>query len=131
MRRMAIIAAATASALAPNATAQSGDGAAAVVQNHVDAYRSGDLDRFVATFSKDATVVGNGVVAKGRSEIRAFYAPNFVASAPTIRIADSSMVGKEVYLSIAYIFADGSEQCCSSSYYTVRGGKISRLEVTM
>ena len=61
-----------ASALAEDANAQ-----IAVIQAHMDAYRSGNIDRFVATFSKDAVVCANGYVAIGRDQIKVLYALNF------------------------------------------------------
>ncbi len=99
----------------------------AAVQAHVDAYRSGNLDRFVATFTPDAEVHANGMVAVGREQIRALYAANFAPGAPSIRIDDSGVNGQFVYLSVGYIFADGQEMCCSYSEYEVSGGKIAYL----
>jgi len=115
--------------MAPAPTAANTDDAAAAsaVQRHVDAYESGSLDAFVATFTPDATVVGNGMIAKGRTQIRALYAANFVPDAPTIRITESGMNGEKVYLRVAYDLDDGSSVCCSYSEYTVRNGKIAYL----
>ena len=98
-----------------------------VVQRHVDAYRSGNLDRFVATFAPDAEVYANGIVANGRAEIRALYAANFAAGAPSIRIHDSGISGDMVFLSVGYVFANGEEVCCSFSEYEVVGEEISYL----
>ncbi len=106
----------------------------AAVQRHVDAYRSGDLDRFVATFTADARVVANGIVATGRAEIRALYAANFAPGAPSIRITDSGIEGGAVFLSVGYVFEDGQEMCCSYTEYEIDlasdGGQISALRST-
>lgn len=102
--------------------------ASAVVQNHVDAYRSGNIDRFVATFAKDATVVANGISMTGHKDIKAFYALNFGKDAPEIQIVESGVVDGRIYMAVAYIFADGNELCCSYSEYTVEDGKITYLE---
>ena len=99
----------------------------AAVQAHVDAYRSGDLDRFVATFTPDAEVHANGMVARGHDEIRAFYRLNFGPQAPEIKIIDSGFAGEFVLLTAGYTFSNGSELCCSYSEYEVRDGKISYL----
>lgn len=99
----------------------------AAVQAHVDAYRSGNLDRFVATFTPDAEVYANGMVAVGREQIRALYAANFAPGAPSIRIDDSGINGELVFLSVGYVFADGREMCCSLSEYEVSDGKIAYL----
>ncbi|MHA7818912.1 MAG: nuclear transport factor 2 family protein [Erythrobacter sp.] len=102
----------------------------AAVQSHVDAYRSGNLDRFVATFTPDAEVYGNGLVARGRGEIRALYRSNFAPGAPSIRIHGSEVSGEFVYLTIGYILSNGDELCCSYSEYAVTDGKISYLAVS-
>ena len=103
----------------------------AAVQRHVDAYRSGNLDRFVATFTPDAEVYANGMVARGRSEIRALYSLNFAPDAPKLSIHDSGISGDFVYLSAGYILPGGEEVCCSYSEYEVRDGKISYISSSM
>ncbi|MFL0357043.1 nuclear transport factor 2 family protein [Erythrobacter sp. GH1-10] len=132
--RSAMIPAAAAMLFAtPAVFAQQDDAQAAkarAVQEHVDAYRSGDLDRFVSTFTADATVVANGIVASGRQEIRALYSYNFVPGAPRVEIVESGMNGDRVYITVSYVFEDGGERCCSYSEYTVKGGKIARLETS-
>lgn len=99
----------------------------AVVQAHIDAYRSGDLDQFVATFAKDAVVRADGFVAIGHEQIKALYALNFEPGAPGIRIHESVIDGEVVRVSIGYVFADGQEMCCSASEYEVTNGKVSFL----
>ncbi|GMN02750.1 nuclear transport factor 2 family protein [Erythrobacter sp. MTPC3] len=126
----AFVAAVPAAVSAPMAMAQENAADAAsirAVQAHVDAYRSGNLDRFVATFAPDAVVTANGMTAVGRAQIKQMYALNFGPGAPGIRIDDSGMSGGNVYLSVAYTFADGTEVCCSYSEYQVKGGKIASL----
>lgn len=95
-----------------------------VVQRNVDAYRAGDLERFVSTFAHDATVVANGLEVTGQSRIHALYRKNFEEDGHKIRIVESSMENGRIYLTVAYVFADGSEACCSYSEYTVVDGKI-------
>ncbi|MEL6877070.1 MAG: nuclear transport factor 2 family protein [Pseudomonadota bacterium] len=109
----------------PVALAQSDD--AAVVQAHVNAYRSGSLDAFVATFAKDATVTANGLTATGHAEIRKLYSLNFKPGAPKIKIVESGLSGPNVYINAAYVFKDGREMCCSYSEYTIKNGKITYL----
>lgn len=102
----------------------------AAVQRHVDAYRSGDLDRFVATFTPDAEVRANGMIARGHNEIRALYALNFQPGAPGIRVTESGVSGNKVVLSVAYVQDTGEEVCCSLSEYEVRNGRISFLSAS-
>ncbi|UAB79538.1 nuclear transport factor 2 family protein [Erythrobacter sp. SCSIO 43205] len=99
----------------------------AAVQAHIDAYRSGDLDRFVATFAPDAEVYANGMSAVGHAQIKALYALNFKPGAPDLRIYDNGVDGDVVWMSAGYVYANGEEMCCSLSEYKVRGGKISFL----
>ncbi len=97
------------------------------VQNHVNAYRSRNMDRFIATFTPDAEVHANGLVAVGHDEIRAFYRLNFAPGAPTIRIDDSGVSGQYVFLSVGYVMLDGTEMCCSYSEYEITNGKVSYI----
>ncbi|MCK0128771.1 nuclear transport factor 2 family protein [Erythrobacter sp. F6033] len=132
MRFKVMMVAAAMMAATPSAVAQENTqtpAAARAVQAHVDAYRARNLDRYVRTFAPNAVVTMNGVVlANGHEEIRALYRLNFTEDAPKIRIDDSGMTGDRVYLSVGYVFANGSEECCSYSEYTVSGGKITRLD---
>ncbi|MEL7199243.1 MAG: nuclear transport factor 2 family protein [Pseudomonadota bacterium] len=119
-----------------NASAQAAKDQAAItakvqaVQRHVDAYRSRDLDRFVATFAPDAEVYANGMVAKGHKQIRALYKLNFAPGSPRIVVKDSGISGPYVFVSIGYVLEDGSELCCSSSEYEVIDGKVTYLAVS-
>ena len=102
---------------------------ARAVQAHVDAYRSGSLDRFVASFAPDAQVVMHGVtVASGHDDIRALYQSDFYAGMPKLKITDSGYKAKRVYLSTAMVYPNGAEVCCGYSEFVVRGGKIARAE---
>ncbi|EAQ29560.1 lysyl-tRNA synthetase [Erythrobacter sp. NAP1] len=101
----------------------------AAIQRHVDAYRSGDLDAFVATFAPDAIVRADGFVAMGRDQIRALYELNFIPGAPQLKVLDSGVNGENIYLSVSYVFEGGQEMCCSYSEYEVRAdGKIAFLQ---
>ncbi|MEM7779711.1 MAG: nuclear transport factor 2 family protein [Pseudomonadota bacterium] len=97
------------------------------VQRHVDAYRSGDIDQFVATFSPDAVVRADGFVAMGRAQIRALYELNFEPGAPQLRIHESYQSDGKIVLRIGYVMPDGQEFCCSVSEYEVTDGKVSAL----
>ena len=97
----------------------------AVVQAHVDAYRSGNLNRFMATFAPNAEVYGPGIVAVGRDQIRASYRPNFAPGAPKIRIHSSEVAGELVFLTIGYVSPAGEQLFCSFTEYGVSGDKIS------
>ena len=105
--------------------------AVSAVQANIDAYRSWDLDRFVATFAPDAVVMANGITAKGHAQIRAFYASNFAGVPHTIRIVESDIEDGVVTVTVAYTFSDGQELCCSYSEYVAQGGKITFLSAQM
>ena len=101
------------------------------VQNHVDTYRTWNLDAFVGTFAEDATVLVDGQSATGHEEIRRFYAANFADNPHTVQIIESGLRKGLVYLTISYLFEDGYERCCSYSEYFVKDDKIAYLKVTM
>lgn len=101
------------------------------VQNHVDIYRSWDLDAFVDTFAVDAVVMLDGQTATGHAEIRSLYASNFADIPHSIKILESGLRRGMVYMTASYIFEDGYERCCSYSQYFVKDGKITLLKVTM
>jgi hypothetical protein len=102
---------------------------AAVVQAHVDAYRAADFSAFLNTFSDDAVLISDGQRFVGKAQLRQAYAINFQQGAPSIYIAGSEMRDGKVVLSEGYVFADGTDVCCSLSTYTVAGGKITKVEV--
>lgn len=116
----------------PIAVAETSDAAISndvrVLQRHIDAYRSGDLDRFVATFAPDAVVRADGFVAIGHAQIRALYELNFVPGAPKIQVRDRGLNGERIYISVGYVFENGQEICCSYSEYEITNGRISFLE---
>lgn len=103
----------------------------AAVQNHVDVYRSWDLEAFVDTFAEDAQIMVDGRSARGRAQIREFYRSNFEDVPHTIQIVESGIDKGLVYLTVAYRFEDGYERCCSYGEYYVKDGKIAFLSVTM
>ena len=98
-----------------------------VVERHMEAYRSGGLDRFVSTFAHDAIVRADGFVAIGHEQIRALYELNFVAGAPQIKVQDSTARDGKVVLRIAYVTGEGNEWCCSVSEYEITNGKVTFL----
>ena len=115
--------------ISPDQANSKAQAAAGTVQVHVNAYRSRNLTQFVNTFAPNAVVTMNGVtLANGRQEIRELYRLNFTDAGPQIRVDRSGMNGDNVYLSVAYTFADGTEICCSYSEYQIVGGQITRLD---
>ena len=107
----------------------------AAVERQLAAYRAGDLDQFVASFTKDAIVRADGFVAIGHEQIRALYALNFEPGAPRIRVRETALENGKVVLTLAYISAAGEgageeageEWCCSTAEYEVTNGKVSFL----
>lgn len=143
MRIIGALVAAGALCWTPLAAAQEGEPAAltkeeaeiaarvAVVQGHIDAYRTGNLDRFMATFTPDAEVYADGYVARGQREIRAAYRMNFAPGAPKMRIENSGLAGQFVFITHALELSDGREVCCTYSEYEVRDGKISYVATSI
>ncbi|MCP5397349.1 MAG: nuclear transport factor 2 family protein [Sphingomonadaceae bacterium] len=127
--RLLFAACATAIAAMP-ASVQAQDARVTVVQAHVDRYKARDLDGFMRTFAPDAVVVANGITARGKGQIRQFYALNFAPKAPTIKIEGSGWNGEAIYLQVRYNFADGQTLCCSYTEYTVRDGKITYVNAS-
>lgn len=103
----------------------------AAVQAHIDAYRSGDLDRFVATFAKDAEVHAMGMTAIGHRQIKEIYRMNFQPGSPSLQIYDNGMDGDMIWVSAGYVYPNGEQMCCSLSEYRVQDGKISFLRSNM
>ncbi len=104
---------------------------ARAIQAHVNAYRTGNIDRFLDSFTPDAIVTVNGITAQGRAELRKLYALNFRPGAPKLEIMDSGISGPNVYLTTRYRLANGGELCCGYSEYTVRDGKIAQIAGSM
>lgn len=115
----------------PAVEAGRGNERIAAVERQLAAYRAGDLDQFVASFTKDAIVRADGFVAIGHEQIRALYALNFEPGAPRIRVRETALENGKVVLTLAYISAAGEEAgeewCCSTAEYEVTNGKVSFL----
>ena len=97
----------------------------AVVERHVEAYRSGNLDRFMATFAPNAEVYAHDMVAVGRDQIRSFYRANFTPSAPRTRQLSSEAAGEFVFVTVGFYSPAGQQLFCSFTEYGVTGDKIS------
>lgn len=104
--------------------------ALATVEQHIASYRTGNLDRFVATFAPNAEVYANGMEARGHKEIRAIFALNFAKGAPKVRVEEIEVSNGMVYVTTAYVFANGEEICCALSEYEVVDGKIAYLSAS-
>jgi len=101
-----------------------------VVRQHNAAYTEGDFDRFIATFAEDAVVVVEGYEYRGREQIAASYAPNFGPGAPRARIERQGRAsGGGIVQRESYVFADGTEVCCTVTAIWVEDGQISRVLV--
>ena len=123
----------------PAVEAGRGNERIAAVERQLAAYRAGDLDQFVASFTKDAIVRADGFVAIGHEQIRALYALNFEPGAPRIRVRETALENGKVVLTLAYISGAeegagegagegrGEEWCCSTAEYEVTNGKVSFL----
>ncbi|MEE4208342.1 MAG: nuclear transport factor 2 family protein [Parvularcula sp.] len=135
-----IIAAAVIAVLPAAATAQADISPASVavdanpqeridaIERHIDAYRSGDLDAFVDTFTPDAIVRADGFVAIGREQIKRLYELNFAPGAPALKVHGKGIEGDVVTVSHGYILADGQELCCAVSEYKIVDGRVSFIE---
>ncbi|MXO89765.1 nuclear transport factor 2 family protein [Pontixanthobacter aquaemixtae] len=125
-RKLALMFAAGVCAAAPAIAQQ--NASAVVVQAHVDAYRAGDIGAFMDTFADNAVLTYDGQRFVGKAQIRHAYSMNFQPGAPSIYIAASEMREGRLVLSEGYILADGTDICCSLSYFTVKNGKITRID---
>ena len=101
---------------------------ASVVRQNVEAHLANDFDAFMATFSADACVVVDGMEACGPRAIRRAYSMNFGPNAPMVEVIDWQGSDDGGTMTASYTFANGETICCSVSRYTVRGGKIVRIE---
>lgn len=107
------------------------EGPADVIAQHNTAWSEGDFDAFMATFAEDAVVIYDGVELQGREEIAATYAPDFAPDAPRNVITRQGRgSGGAVVREESYVFADGSEECCTVSAIYAEGGQIARVIVS-
>lgn len=106
------------------------EAAAKAVQRHIDAYRSGSLSQFIATFAPDAVVTLNGVSFQGHAALRESYAPNFTMNMPAPRVIESGWTGSQIYLWTISQLPDGSE-IRAYEVYTVSGGLIARVDISI
>ncbi|MCB2066725.1 MAG: nuclear transport factor 2 family protein [Erythrobacter sp.] len=101
-----------------------------VVSEHNAAYSAGDFDAFMQTFADDAVVVVEGYEFRGRAAIAQSYAPNFGPGAPQARIQRAGRAtGGGVVQRESYVYADGTEVCCTVTAIWVEGGEIVRVMV--
>ena len=126
MKRAMVVAGALAMALPTAGSAQEGAG---VVADNIALYKARDMEGFLSTFAPDACVIAHGITACGHARIRAFYALNFRPVAPEVTVRGFRPQGDQVIVRAAYDYGQGRVECCSTSRYQVRGGKIVRLVV--
>lgn len=127
MRRLAYASTAFAAAIAAPISAQDGRD---VLSEHNQAYHAGDFDAFMQTFAEDAVVIVEGYEFRGREAIAANYAPNFGPDAPQTRVQRMGRAsGGGVVQRESYVYADGTEVCCTVSAIWVEGGEITRILV--
>lgn len=135
MKKLLAIGLALASAIAVPVSAETNktdQATVTAVQRHIDAYRSGSMDRFMSTFAPDAIMSINGNEVKGRERIRSYYALNFDPNfAHTLRVVDSTIVEGWVILTTAFTFEGAGEKCCFESQYQVKNGKIAFVAMSM
>lgn len=99
-----------------------------VIAAYHDAYNARDIEAFLATFAQDAVVVVNGTELVGHEAIADAYSFDFAQPGPQSRITRRGRAGRgNIVLEEAFVFADGSEECCTASIVTVEEGRISRL----
>lgn len=99
----------------------------AVVERHIEAYRAGNLNRFVATFAPNAEVYAHDMVVVGQDQIRTAYRPNFAPGAPKMRVLSREVAGEFVFLTVGFYAPSGAQMFCSYSEYGVTGDKVSYL----
>ncbi len=128
MRRYIVILACLCVAIARPVAA---NGSADVIAEHNSAWSEGDFDAFMATFADDAVVVFDGVAFEGRDAIAAGYAPDFAPGSPrNVIIRQGRGSGGSIVREEIYVFADGSEECCTVSAIWAEDGRIARVIVS-
>lgn len=101
-----------------------------VISEHNAAYNSGDFDTFINTFAEDAVVVVEGYEYRGRDQIAQSYAPNFGPGAPRANVERMGRAsGGGVVQRESYVYADGTEVCCTVTAIYVEDGQITRILV--
>ncbi|WAT18725.1 nuclear transport factor 2 family protein [Aurantiacibacter sp. MUD11] len=130
MRRLAIATTACAALAAAIAAPLSAQDSRDVLDEHNQAYNTGDFEAFMGTFAEDAVVVVEGYEFRGRDAIAASYAPNFGPGAPRARIERMGRAsGGGIVQRESYVYADGTEVCCTVTAIWVEGGEITRVLV--
>lgn len=100
-------------------------------QGQLDAYNEQDLDRFMTFYADDCVIADlNGAVTqRGADEVRARYAAMF-AKFPQNKavLVNRIVVGNTVVDHEDVIRAPGGERFEACAIYTIRGGKIARVD---
>ena len=116
---------------AVRAVAQASDPGVIAAQGQLDAYNAQDLDRFMTFYADDCVIADlNGQIAqRGADEIRARYAAMF-AKFPENKalLVNRIVVGNTVVDHEDVIRAPGGERFQACAIYTIRGGKIARVD---
>ena len=101
---------------------------AAVVDQVVEAYNAGDINRFLACFTEGVRVVRDRdtTVAVGRAAMRALYQPQFDAGSRT-ELAGRVAVGRHV-ADQARVTAPGEGPADYLIIYTVEGDLVARVD---
>lgn len=113
------------------AVAHASDPGVMAAQGQLDAYNAQDLDRFMTFYADDCVIADlNGAVTqRGAAEIRVRYAAMF-AKFPENKalLVNRIVVGNTVVDHEDVIRAPGGERFQACAIYTIRGGKIARVD---
>ena len=98
-----------------------------VVNQHLDALRSGDVDRILADYADDAALFHPEGTVKGKGELRPF----FEAIVPALdgMLANFEIVRQSSDGEVCFLFWKSDATPFSSDTYLVRDGKIAAQTV--
>jgi hypothetical protein len=101
--------------------------AAKVVQRSLDQWRARNFEGWIANFSNDVVVAGDGIALVNKSELRDVYKQVFDLKLPVPEILDSGWTGERVYVVQREFGPNGEEMATTYAEYGVRGGKITAV----
>jgi len=101
-----------------------------IVQRQVNAYNARDIERFLATYSKDVEIYNypNKLIMKGRAQMKKAYGPMFQQSKHLhCKIVNRIRLGNKIVDSESVIFDPKRKPGRVIAVYTVENGLISKV----
>ncbi|MDJ0977100.1 MAG: nuclear transport factor 2 family protein [Erythrobacter sp.] len=105
--------------------------AAKVIQGSLDAWRAGNFEGWIKSFSPDVLVVSDQMRIVGRKELRAIYRFLFDSGVPEPQILESGWTGQRVYVRQQEFIAKGTPSAITYAEYEVKDGLITAVYAQM